>query len=110
MIDIGGSGKISPDEYQAYRNDFVKSSNLFKQALSAYSQTTEYHKKAQLKKTMDEAMKIMNQIVKAGLKKSEQKMEKKVSKDYTSYMKDENPQTLKNLTDNLDDLQRSLKG
>jgi len=110
MSDIESSGKISPDKFQAYRNDFVKSSNLFQQALSAYNQTTEYHKKAQLKKTMDEAMKIMNQIVRAGLKKSEQQMEKKVSKDYTNYIKDENPQNYKNLTDDLDDLQRSLKG
>ena len=109
MAEIESSGGISPDKYQAYRTDFIKSSNLFHQALDQYNKTTEYHKKEQLKKTMDEAMKIMNQIVRAGLKKSEQKMEKKVSNDYTTYMKDENANNLKNLTDDLDDLQGSLK-
>ena len=64
MSEIESSSGISPDKYQAYRNDFIKSSNLFQQALGEYNKTTEYHKKQQLKKTMDEAMKIMNQIVK----------------------------------------------
>jgi len=110
MSEIEGSSGISPDKYEAYRKDFIKSSSLFQEALNDYTKTTEYHKKLQLKKTMDEAMKIMNQIVKAGLKKSEQTMEKKVSKDYKNYMKDANAQNLKNLNDDLDDLQRSLKG
>ena len=108
MSEIEGSSNVSPDKYEAYRNDFIKSSNLFQESLSDYTKTTEYHKKEQLKKTMDEAMKIMNQIVRAGLKKSEQTKEEKVSKDYTNYMKDGNAQNLKNLNDDLDDLQKSL--
>jgi predicted metalloendopeptidase len=110
MVDISSSGPIDPNTTKAYRDEFIKSANLFQQALTEYNQTTEYNKMEQLKKTMNEALTVMQQIVKVALKSSEQTKEAKVVKDYNSYLSDQTDQNYKTLTDDLDDLQGSIQG
>jgi len=109
MSDVSPTGSISPENYKAYRKDFAKSADIMQKSLDMYNKTTEYNKKAQLKKTMNEAMTVMNQIVKVALKKNEQSMEKKLVKDYDKYINSENTKNYKAVRDDLDDLQDSVK-
>ena len=99
---------LTPKEIKTYKNDFAKSAELFKEALKEYDKTIEIHKKAQLQKTMSEALNIMNQIVKVALKKSGQIKEKKLEDDYSSFVAKETPQGMKRLSSDIDDVQKSL--
>lgn len=87
---VGGSRPLTPEERQRYHEDYQKSLDLFENAFTEYNKpNVEYHKKAQLKKVMDEALQVMNETACAALKEGKQSQETALENDYDAYL--ENP-------------------
>lgn len=109
MSDVGGvSGgqpQYSPEEIQKYKEDYQKSYNLFQKAFHDYNQPNlEPHKKAQLKKVMDEALQVMNETACVALKKGKIDDEKRLTDNYSEFIQHPTEGNQKKVSDDLDSL------
>ena len=102
---VGGSKPLTPEKINDYKQDYQKSFDLFQNALKEYSKPhVEYHKKAQLKKVMNEALQVMNQTACVALTKEKQAHESSLEKDYTAYIESPSSENRKKLADDINQL------
>ncbi|NRA90444.1 MAG: hypothetical protein HRU43_04880 [Simkaniaceae bacterium] len=88
---VGDSKEYSKEELQKYQEDYQKGLDLFKQSFQEYTQpNVEDHKKAQLKKVMDEALQVMNGTACVALKEGKQGAGKTLTTDYRTYLEKPN--------------------
>ena len=108
MSEIHGFNPLPSKDLELYKKDFQRGSKLIKEASEEYQQTTEPHKKEQLKKAMSEALIAMNQILNNVLHKKGEKLEKKLFDDYTNFIADTNSNTMNTLNKDIDKAQHKL--
>lgn len=102
---VGGSDPLKSGEMKRYQDDYKSSFDLFQSAFAEYNKpNVEYHKKLQLKKVMDEALQVMNETVRAALKKEGQTEEQFLSQHYEAYINDPSDENKKKLIDDIDRL------
>ncbi len=86
---VQGGGNYSKEEIERYQDDYKKGLDLFHKSFEEYTKPdVEFHKKAQLKKVMDEALGVMNESASVALKEGKIKDEEKLNTDYASFIKD----------------------
>ena len=98
---VQGGGKppqYSQEELKKYQQEYEKGLNLFKESFDQYNQPNlEIHKKAQLKKVMDESLQVMNETACVALKEGKQGSEKQLNINYQVFISDPSPQNQKNV-------------
>ena len=111
MQDIGGVEGVNPvnsDKQQRYTEDYDKSLDLFKSALTEYSKPdVEVHKKAKLEEVMDEALHVMNESAAAALNKGKQEKEQALEKTYSAYIEDPSAENKQKVIDDIKSLEKS---
>ncbi len=108
MSKISPTGPSSPEELEVYKQDFARGYKVIKEASEEYYTTTEEHKKAQLQKSMGEAIKAMNEILNNVLHEKGEKYEKKISADYKNFIKDTTPKNMERLHSDIEDIEKIL--
>jgi len=98
----GESHQHSQKELEKYHQDYEKGLNLFKESFDQYNQPNlEGHKKAQLKKVMDEALQVMNETACVALKEGKKGDEMKLNTDYQTFIKDPSTDNQKKVADDI---------
>lgn len=108
MSDISPLGGPSHNDMEIYRKDFARGSKVLKDAAEEYLQTTEEHKKAQLEKSMSEALDAMNEILNNVLHKKGEKYEKKISDDYNNFISNATEENKDQLNKDINNIEKSL--
>ena len=108
MSDMFSLDPLSCKEIQTYKKDFERGSKIMKDAAQMYAQTTEPHKKEQLKKSMSEALEAMNEIINNVLHGNGEKYEKKLTADYQKFLADSSNANIKHLNNDIKTIERHL--
>lgn len=108
MADILPTGPSFHKDRDVYKQDFIRGSNIVKEATEEYMKTDEIHKKEQLQKSMSEAIEAMNEILNDVLHKSGEKFEKKITDDYNNFISNSTPESMERLNNDIDKIKRSL--
>jgi hypothetical protein len=107
MSDILPTGP-SRGQFEILKKDFDRGSKVIKEATEEYLNTTEEHKKAQLQKSMSEALDAMNEILNDVLHEKSVKYEKQLSDDYKNFIQASNTENLEKLQKDIDKIKRKL--
>ena len=102
MVDRIGEGS-----QEIYKKDFERAVNLFQQSLSGYQQSTEPHQKDKFKDVMDKCLVVIQETIKEAIRTESQKKFNRLDQDYHNYIANDNPETLKKLTKDLDRLKQA---
>ena len=110
MPNIDGPDGVTPEQRKVYKQDCLKSAQLFKEALEKHHDSKEVPQKEAFEKVMNDALKVMNQTAKWGCRdhKLEEKKEKDLNQDYQKYLEDDNDKNYQNLQKDIQEFKRSL--
>ncbi|WP_316358616.1 hypothetical protein [Candidatus Neptunichlamydia sp. REUL1] len=98
----GEPHQYSQEELEKYHQDYEKGLNLFKESFDQYNQPNlEVHKKAQLKKVMDEALQVMNETACVALKQGKRDHEVMLNIHYQTFIEDPSADNQKKVADDI---------
>ena len=80
MPNIDGPDGVTPEQRKVYKQDCLKSAQLFKEALEKHHDSKEVPQKEAFEKVMNDALKVMNQTAKWGCR--DHKLEEKKRKGF----------------------------
>lgn len=107
MASVSGGGGLSPKDVENYKKDFEKSVDIFKESLDGMSKADGMDKKAAFRKSMEEALGIMDQISPI-LNKTIQEQKMKLITDYNNYTVNDSADNLQKLQNDISGLKQSL--
>lgn len=107
-MEIQGPDKLSQDEIIAYRNEFSKGAELFKDALENYDKSTIPRQKEEFKKVMDKTLNVMNETFNVALRKADPKQREKLVEDYKEYTKESTSQGYDRLHSDIESIQQMI--
>jgi len=106
MSEVEGQ---SPEQMKAYREDFQKSIGIFRESLDEYTKTDKsfYAKQDTLKESMGESKQVMDQLSPL-FNKEIQKQKAQLDQDYNAFAKDDSPENVSKLQEDLSNLNQSF--
>lgn len=108
MLDpIQGGGEVSPQDRALYRQEFERAVNLFQESLTAYEQSQIPAQKDEFKKVMDKALVVIHQTIREAVKSRPDGKEKQLDQDYQNFLAHDTPETVHQLTTDLNELKRA---
>lgn len=106
MSEIEKPHPLSSKTIQTYRAEYARGAQIFKEALEEYNKTSEYHKKEQLMKAMQEALNVMDQLANYVLR--DKKIEQKLSTDFQNLAANDSPENLQQLNKDIENISKKI--
>lgn len=78
---------LGPQERAQYEQEYRRSADLFRRALTQYSEAKNPYQQAEFKGVMDQAMQILQETARGLMRKALQEQNEKIAKDYATFQK-----------------------
>jgi len=101
---------INSQTEKLYKKEYKQGAELFQKALSSYIVSENPYQKAEFLKVMDKAMSVLNESAQALNQQALLKQNKKIESDYKNFSQSpDSPETLKKLTEDLNQAKQSTQ-